>query len=69
MFRQGGGRLEHASSTLLTANPQKTGTPEGYERWLGFVSHEYFHAFNVKRLRPRELERSRSKVARAMMSP
>jgi predicted metalloprotease with PDZ domain len=24
-------------------------------RWLQFVSHEYFHAFNVKRLRPLEL--------------
>jgi predicted metalloprotease with PDZ domain len=24
-------------------------------RWLEFVSHEYFHAFNVKRLRPLEL--------------
>ena len=24
-------------------------------RWLSFVSHEYFHAFNVKRLRPVEL--------------
>jgi predicted metalloprotease with PDZ domain len=24
-------------------------------RWLAFVSHEYFHAFNVKRLRPIDL--------------
>src|SRR5262249_54956262 len=27
----------------------------GSLRWLSFVSHEYFHAFNVKRLRPVEL--------------
>src|SRR5207237_191392 len=26
-----------------------------YHRWLGFVGHEYFHAFNAKRLRPIEL--------------
>jgi predicted metalloprotease with PDZ domain len=32
-----------------------TGTREGYLRWLGLVSHEYFHAWNVKRLRPLEL--------------
>ena len=55
VFRPGGGGLEHASSTLLTASPEKANTPEGYMRWLGFVSHEYFHAFNVKRLRPVEL--------------
>ena len=29
--------------------------PEGYRRWLGLVSHEHFHAWNVKRLRPAAL--------------
>jgi predicted metalloprotease with PDZ domain len=52
VFRPGGGGLEHANSTLLTASPG-TKTPTG--RWLKYVSHEYFHAFNVKRLRPIEL--------------
>jgi predicted metalloprotease with PDZ domain len=52
VFRQGGGGLEHGNSTLLTSSPEmKTPTL----RWLSFVSHEYFHAFNVKRLRPVEL--------------
>ncbi|MBX7185857.1 MAG: hypothetical protein K1Y01_12000 [Vicinamibacteria bacterium] len=52
VFRQGGGGLEHGNSTLLTSSPEmKTPTL----RWLSFVSHEYFHAFNVKRLRPIEL--------------
>jgi predicted metalloprotease with PDZ domain len=52
VFRQGGGGLEHGNSTLLTSSPEmKTPTL----RWLSFVSHEYFHAFNVKRLRPLEL--------------
>ena len=55
VFRQGGGGLEHKDSTLLTANAARTSTPEGYQRWLAFVAHEYFHAFNVKRLRPVEL--------------
>ena len=52
VFRQGGGGLEHSNSTLLTSSPKST-TPT--ERWLSFVAHEYFHAFNVKRLRPVEL--------------
>lgn len=30
-------------------------TTAGYLRWLNFISHEYCHAFNVKRLRPVEL--------------
>jgi predicted metalloprotease with PDZ domain len=52
VFRQGGGGLEHKNSTLLTSSP-RAATPTF--RWLAFVSHEYFHAFNVKRLRPVEL--------------
>src|SRR5262249_3971951 len=52
VFRQGGGGLEHRNSTLLTSSPRST-VPAF--RWLAFVSHEYFHSFNVKRLRPVEL--------------
>jgi predicted metalloprotease with PDZ domain len=52
VIRQGGGGLEHSNSTLLTTSPKLTGPTTG---WLSFVSHEYFHAFNVKRLRPVEL--------------
>jgi predicted metalloprotease with PDZ domain len=55
VFRQGGGGLEHANSTLLTASAARATTPAGYRSWLAFVAHEYFHAFNVKRLRPVEL--------------
>ena len=51
VFRRGGGGLEHKNSTLLTVGDWAA-TPEGYRRWLGFVAHEYIHAFNVKRLRP-----------------
>jgi predicted metalloprotease with PDZ domain len=54
LFRQGGGGLEHLNSTLLTSRVSPD-APGGNLRWLNFVSHEYFHAFNVKRLRPVEL--------------
>jgi predicted metalloprotease with PDZ domain len=53
VFRQGGGGLEHLNSTLLTSSPKSVNG--GDMRWLQYVSHEYFHAFNVKRLRPVEL--------------
>jgi len=52
VFRQGGGGLEHSNSTLLTSSPKMTEPGNG---WLAFVAHEYFHAFNVERLRPVEL--------------
>lgn len=55
VFRRGRGGLEHENSTLLTTSAQAMATPERYRSWLSFASHEYFHALNVKRLRPVEL--------------
>jgi predicted metalloprotease with PDZ domain len=52
-FRPGAGGLEHLNSTLLTSVPARSNAPT--LPWLKFVSHEYFHAINVKRLRPVEL--------------
>lgn len=52
VFRPGGGGLEHCDSMLLTSTPD---TAEVTSGWAEFVCHEYFHAFNVKRLRPVEL--------------
>ncbi|SRR5579883_145393 len=54
-FRKGGGGLEHLASTLVTCDAASMRSPASYLGWLNFVSHEYFHAFNVKRLRPIEL--------------
>ncbi|MGH7617921.1 MAG: M61 family metallopeptidase, partial [Gemmatimonadaceae bacterium] len=54
LFRRGGGGLEHKNSTMLTSSARSS-TPAAYLGWLNFVSHEYFHAMNVKRLRPIEL--------------
>jgi predicted metalloprotease with PDZ domain len=49
------GGLEHKSSTMLMASRWATGTREKYLAWLSLASHEYFHLWNVKRLRPIEL--------------
>ena len=42
------------------ATPEKPATPvmsEGYTTLLGLISHEYFHTWNVKQLRPAEFAR------------
>jgi predicted metalloprotease with PDZ domain len=46
------GGLEHLNSTALSTPSYALDTREGYVRWLAFVTHEYFHLFNVKRIRP-----------------
>jgi predicted metalloprotease with PDZ domain len=51
----GGGGLEHKNSTVLMAQPWATRTRASYLAWLELASHEIFHAWNVKRLRPVEL--------------
>ncbi len=52
---EAGGGLEHKNSTTLMTSRWRTRTREGYLRWLLLVSHEFFHTWNVKRLRPVEL--------------
>ena len=48
---RGGGGLEHLNSTALQWN--KFGFSAGrYTGFLGLVAHEYFHLWNVKRIRP-----------------
>ncbi len=51
----GGGGMEHSNSTALMADRWSTRTPRNYLRWLDLASHEFFHTWNVKRLRPAEL--------------
>ena len=60
---EGYGGLEHRASTALIAarrdlprervDPMANG--DGYATLLGLISHEYFHTWNVKRLKPAEL--------------
>jgi predicted metalloprotease with PDZ domain len=51
----GGGGLEHLNSALMFGGSAATRQDGPNLSWLMFVSHEYAHAFNVKRLRPVEL--------------
>jgi len=54
----GYGGLEHRSSTALicarTDLPWRglRGVPDSYRTFLGLASHEYFHTWNVKRIKP-----------------
>ncbi len=46
-----GGR-EHLNSTVIGGDPWAFGEPESYRRFLGLAAHEFFHLWNVKRIRP-----------------
>jgi predicted metalloprotease with PDZ domain len=67
---EGYGGLEHRNSTALIAQrsdlpkirakddkPAALKATDGYTTLLGLISHEYFHTWNVKRLRPAEFRR------------
>ncbi|MGI4750158.1 MAG: M61 family metallopeptidase [Janthinobacterium lividum] len=54
-FNQGGGGLEHCNSTVLAVPRAAYALEKTYQDFLGLVSHEYFHLWNVKRLRPKAL--------------
>lgn len=49
------GGLEHANSTVLSYDGRKFGIRKEYIGYLSLVAHEYFHTWNVKRIRPIEL--------------
>ncbi len=49
------GGLEHRDCTSLLADPFRLDTPEGYGELYLLIAHEFFHAWNVKRLRAPEL--------------
>jgi predicted metalloprotease with PDZ domain len=48
-----GGGTEHINSTVMGTRPFVFSKKESYRRFLGLVSHEYFHTWNVKQLRPK----------------
>lgn len=54
-YASGGGGLEHLNSTVLGASRFAYNKPTGYNGFLGLVAHEYFHVWNIKRLRPENL--------------
>lgn len=55
MITEAGGGLEHKNSTVLMTSRWAMGTRQSYLGWLDLVSHEFFHVWNVKRLRPAAL--------------
>jgi predicted metalloprotease with PDZ domain len=50
-----GGALEHKNSTAIIASRGTTRSRNAYLAWLTTLTHEIFHAWNGKRLRPVEL--------------
>jgi predicted metalloprotease with PDZ domain len=55
LLTEASGGLEHKNSSVLMASRWATRTRRSYLRWLELASHEFVHAWNVKRLRPVEL--------------
>jgi predicted metalloprotease with PDZ domain len=53
----GGGGLEHDYSCLMMTNPFDVRETPKYQGWLSLASHEFFHTWNIRRLRPQELVR------------
>jgi len=51
-YASGGGGLEHKNSTVLGATRLAYNDEDSYKGFLSLVAHEYFHLWNVKRLRP-----------------
>lgn len=51
----GGGGLEHANACAVQMPRWNWTDPGKYKSFLGLCAHEYFHLWNVKRLRPIEL--------------
>lgn len=54
-FQNAHGGLEHLNSTILAASRFAYSNPQSYKSYLSLVAHEYFHLWNVKRLRPKAL--------------
>jgi predicted metalloprotease with PDZ domain len=48
----GGGGTEHYNSTIMQTRPATWTSDSAWDRFLGLVSHEFFHTWNVKRFRP-----------------
>jgi predicted metalloprotease with PDZ domain len=57
LLTESGGGLEHDNSCVLMSSRFAMRSRERYLNWLRLVSHEFFHTWNVRRLRPVELMR------------
>ncbi|HVP89885.1 MAG TPA: PDZ domain-containing protein [Terriglobales bacterium] len=52
LMGNGRGGIEHANSAACAFDGKGLTEEKGYRGWLSYISHEYFHLFNVKRIRP-----------------
>ena len=52
---RGTGGLEHLYSTTCSVSRSAYESESGYQGILGLLAHEYFHLWNVKRIRPKSL--------------
>ena len=57
MITEAGGGLEHDNCTLIMTSRWNFRDPKKYQDWLSLASHEFFHTWNVRRLRPKNLVR------------
>lgn len=55
MMDRGMGGLEHSNSMAVFSNRMDVNSPEISDGWLSFIAHEFFHLYNVKRIRPEAL--------------
>lgn len=55
MLSESGGGLEHDNSTLIMSSRWTFRDERRYTGWLSLASHEFFHTWNVRRLRPKSL--------------
>lgn len=51
-FTRTDGGLEHLNSTSIIMERNSFRSPASYNDFLSIMSHEFFHAWNVKRIRP-----------------
>ena len=49
---EGKGGLEHDHSTVIMAGRRQMRNRKDYIKWLGLVAHEFFHVWNVRKMRP-----------------
>lgn len=49
-----GDGMEHRDSSVITST--RALTPESSRQLIGSIAHEFFHSWNVKRIRPRSLQ-------------
>jgi len=51
----GRGGIEHLNNTTISFDGSGLANPETMNKMINFIAHEYFHHYNVKRIRPFEL--------------